>query len=539
MKAHSLLPKPILVTAFAVMACLPLQAEITVKYLGTHKHGPYNTAAAEIAAHHPATQRLFVVNAQANTVDVLDIADPAAPVLQQTISAAAFGGAANSVAVHGNCVAVAIEATVKQNPGKVLFLDAETLAVISSADVGALPDMVTFTPDGRYALTANEGEPDATYTVDPEGSVSIIDLGKGKAAIATPTVKTASFAPFNDKLKLDKAFQKEKLRVFGPNATVAQDIEPEYIAVSPNSKTAWVTLQENNAIAIVDISKAEVKDIRGLGVKNHSLANNGFGSSNALDASDRDSAINIAPWPVKGFYLPDTIASFQSGGETYLVLANEGDARDYSAFAEEVRVGSANYPLDPTAFPNAATLKQEANLGRLQATKTYGDTDGDGDFDEIYTFGGRSFSIRAVSGQLLWDSGDQLERITAEAYPTRFNASNTNNTFDSRSPAKGPEPEGVAVGQAYGRNYAFIGLERVGGIMVYDLTTPSAPKFVEYVNRRDFTKATNTDAAGDLGPEGVLFINAENSPLPGKPLLVISNEISGTTSLFEIIPAAE
>jgi DNA-binding beta-propeller fold protein YncE len=535
MKANLLLAGALRVVALSMATAFTASAGITLQHLGTHTHGPFNTAAAEIAAHDPGSQRLFVVNAQANTVDVLDISNPAAPTLVTTISAAAFGGAANSVAVHGGVVAVAIEANVKQDPGKVLFLDAASLAVLSSVQVGALPDMVTFSPDGRYVLTANEGEPNAAYTVDPEGSVSVIDLADGAAALTQDDVRTAGFVAFNG-LNRNKAFGQEKIRIFGPNASVAQDVEPEYIAVSADSKTAWVTLQENNAIAIIDIPSATVKEIRGLGVKNHNRGNNGFGSSNALDASDRDTAINIANWPIRGFYLPDAVAAFQAGGQTYLVMANEGDAREYTGtpgFVEERRVGAATYPLDPVIFPNAASLKELPNLGRIQATITYGDEDGDGDYDEIYTLGARSFSIRGLDGQLLWDSGDQLEQITAAAYPTRFNASNSNNTFDARSPNKGPEPEGVVVGNAYGTQYAFVGLERIGGVMVYDLTNPVSPQFVEYMNRRNFDVAVNTPAAGDLGPEGLLFISAANSP-NGHPLLVISNEISGTTSVFQV-----
>jgi hypothetical protein len=166
-------------------------------------------------------------------------------------------------------------------------------------------------------------------------------------------------------------------------------------------------------------------------------------------------------------------------------------------------------------------------------TRAQGDIDGDGDFDVLHSFGGRSFSIRDTQGNLVFDSGDQLERITAALLPNYFNASNDNNTRDSRSPSKGPEPEGLAIGQAYGRTYAFVGLERIGGIASYDITDPHAPIFVDYVNHRDFLTAINSGLAGDLGPEGLLFIKGENSPT-GTPLLVTGNEVSGTTTIFAI-----
>jgi hypothetical protein len=277
----------------------------------------------------------------------------------------------------------------------------------------------------------------------------------------------------------------------------------------------------------VDIAKARVTHLRALGTKDHSRPGQG------LDASDRDNAIRIQTWPVHGLYLPDSIASYQFLGQTFLVTANEGDSRAYSAFNEEARIGGV--ALDPAAFPDAATLQLPANLGRLKITTTAGDTDGDGDFDRLFTFGARSFSIWTTSGLRLFDSGDALEQITAAALPTEFNSDNVaNGSFDSRSDDKGPEPEGLAIGVVGGHVYAFLGLERVGGVVVYDVTIPIFPRFVQYVNTRDFQGDPETGTAGELGPEGVLFIKAQDSP-NGRPLLVTANEISGTTRLFEIV----
>jgi hypothetical protein len=264
-----------------------------------------------------------------------------------------------------------------------------------------------------------------------------------------------------------------------------------------------------------------------LGFKNHNLPGNG------LDASDRDTRINIANWPVFGMYQPDAIASYTANGQTYIVTANEGDARDYNALEEEARVSSLK--LDPIAFPNARQLQANAALGRLQVTNTLGDTDKDGDFDALYTFGSRSFSIFDAEGNLVFDSGDEIERITAAQFPSFFNAGNSNNTFDDRSDNKGPEPEGLALGQFGDRTLAFIGLERIGGVMVYDITNPKQPTFLQYTNNRNFQAATNNLAAGDLGPEGVLFISAQESP-NGNPLVVLTNEVSGTTTIYQSVP---
>jgi hypothetical protein len=234
-------------------------------------------------------------------------------------------------------------------------------------------------------------------------------------------------------------------------------------------------------------------------------------------------------------YQPDAIVAYTVAGETYLMTANEGDARGYTGFSEEVRV--RDLTLDPTAFPDAASLQENENLGRLRVTDQLGDTDQDGDFDALYAYGGRSFSIWDASGQLVFDSGGDFEQITASAFPAFFNASNANNNFDDRSDDKGPEPEDVALGVVEGRTYAFIGLERIGGVMVYDVTDPSSPSFVQYINNRDFTQPVNSAAAKDLGPEGMVSISAHDSPTH-TPLLVVAHEVSGTTTIFEITSSA-
>jgi hypothetical protein len=253
-----------------------------------------------------------------------------------------------------------------------------------------------------------------------------------------------------------------------------------------------------------------------------------------LDPSDRDGpnnggAVRIANWPVFGMYLPDTIAFVRVNGTGYLLTANEGDSREFPGFSEEARVSTLT--LDPSLDQ---TLKTNAKLGRLTVTKTVGDRDGDGDYDFLAAFGARSFSIWSTDGIQLYDSGDQLEQITALAFPTRFNADHTDNgagTFDNRSDNKGPEPEGLTVGTVNGRQYAFIGLERMSGIVVYELTNP--PHFVQYINPRNFSQPAGVNSGGDLGPEGVLFIRDVDSPTR-QPLLVVTNEVSGTTTIYGI-----
>lgn len=574
---------------------------ITLNYLGRYSANIFGASAAEIPAFDPVNQRIFIVNAQKGAVDVLNAADPANPVLLQelTVESITEGAVVNSIAYKGGYLAVAVEAPTKTDNGWVALFDATSLEMLGYEQVGAQPDMVTFTPDGEYVLTANEGEPSTDYQIDPVGSISILGVSEGQLV----EVRTAGFSAFNTQAD---ALRSAGVRIYGPNASVEQDLEPEYIAISSDSGTAWVSLQENNALAKVDIATATVTDILPLGYKDHGTAGNG------LDVSDSDDAINIDTWPgVLGMYQPDSIAAYEVDGETLLVTANEGDSRAWGeddqaywdgdaskGFVEEFRVKhlvhvsgfdrragddlppqlrelAAGALLNPTTFAycgataaDPGDCRADENLGRLTVAWTDGyrkDANGDpvlfdasgnqnlaGDrlmYDNLYAYGARSFSIRDGEGQLVWDSGDQLEQYFASdacmlganrTIPCTdyFNATHDEgDTFDNRSDNKGPEPEGVTVGQLGNKTFAFIGLERIGGVMAWDITDPTAPVLVDYLNtREDWTTAdpsTVLATAGDLGPEGLVFIAPEDSP-NGEALLVIGNEVSGTTAVYQI-----
>lgn len=926
----------------------------TLQFMGRYSTGLYNQSAAEIVTYDPATKTAFLISSVAVRLDAISLADPSNPTVSYTIDLSQYGSAVNSVAVKNGIIAAAMEAPVRTDNGSVVLLTAAG-QFLRQLPVGAQPDMVTFTPDGNKVLTANEGEPSSNYSVDPEGSVTVIDLSAG---VANATATTIGFTSYNARRQelLGKG-----VRLFGPNASVAQDIEPEYIAISPDNTRAWVTLQENNAVAVINLTNNSLVDIFPLGTKDWgrglprlekytmdnrpllgttsagqdillggfsglwfegmtedgkmkflthpdrgpnaepanlggvnkrpfalpnyqarlvrfeldpttksieiteqlplfradgvtpisgrpnvqaqaqglaytdefgvdlygnpipndemggdmegvvvapngtyylvdeyrpaiynfdqngimidrfipmgtaaaagrppgtfgtevlpavygqrrnnrgfeavaiegnklyafiqsgidspdlsndntsrnanflrivefdivtktvtgeyiypiferaqtcdklgdavSLGNgkflvverddatgpnarkyifevnifgatntftnppalapgktienstydelmaanvrpvfkrkavhlpsigydqsdkveglarindntfavindNDFGvggsvlpavpnglitvnptpvvlgiisfdRSNALDASDRDGAgnttsINFRNWQnLYGLYMPDAITSFSADGRTYYITANEGDARDYTGFGEERRVSDATrVPLNPQFFPNASTLRQDGNLGRLQTTSfintgtltasspSTGDLDGNGTFEMLHTFGTRSFTIWNTEANTVWDSGDDLERRTAFLFPNFFNVSNSNNTRDSRSTSKGPEPEAVTVGTINGRTLAFIGLERIGGIAVWDVTTPHHPTYVDYINTRSFNAVFNYPTEGDLGPEGLTFISANESP-NGLPLLLSANETSGTVSIYQVNP---
>ena len=508
--------------------------QLTLAPVGTYSTGVFDESSAEIVAYYGG--RVYTVNALAAAVDVIDVTNPAAPTKLYSIAGA---GVANSVAIRGDGLGViALEAPVATDPGSLVFFDARSATsapILGSVTVGSQPDMVTFSPDGTRVLSANEGEPNDEYTVDPEGSVSVIAVPRGVAAPTQTDARTADFHAFETggTKTLDPM-----VRVFAgiPGATkpVSANLEPEYITV--DKRTAYVTLQEANAVAVIDLRTATVDAILPLGFKDLSVAGNG------IDPSDRDPrgapTTNIRTFPgLFGIYMPDAIASYRSGGATYLVTANEGDARESGDYVESARVGD----LDVCATSPLAAFTANADLGRLNVTTENGFNEAAGCYDALYAFGARSFSIWTTSGAQVYDSGDSLERVTAAAHPAFFNSNHTVSNLEGRSDDKGPEPEGVAIGEIQGRTYAFIGLERIGGIAVYDVTDPRRTTFVTYVNNRDFSvsvgDADDTDvalaAAGDLGPEGVAFIDGRVSPT-GKPMLVVGNEVSGTTTLFSI-----
>ncbi len=970
----------LLLVCLLVHYILSAQEDPELNFLSTYQTGVFDEGAAEIAAYDPVTASVFFTNADENAIRVIDISDPMNPQLVNTIDLALYGGGVNSVDVANGIVAVAVESEVKTSNGRVVFFDTNG-EYLNDVEVGALPDMLTFSNDQTKVLVANEGEPNDTYTIDPEGSVSIIDLSNG---VENASEVRVTFTAFNDKMT---SLKNKGVRIFGPNATVAEDLEPEFIALTEDDAIAYVALQENNALAVIDVENAIALDILPLGVKDHSkgspqleqyilnelvpdwpelgtpdylggqptvslggfsglyfdptesddenyvfytvpdrgpneaavnknnvispaapdlpalsnlrpyklpnyearivkftlnitsgtvelndqitlrqinengdeqaitgrgnvigtdetpvviqrvfqetdtvfdnvdwvdtttfigyrelqydafggdfegifrdkdgnfwlcdenrpsffqfgtdgmlmnryvpdgtgallfpvlgfnfagafgeellpevyskrranrgfeaiaydadaeiiyafiqspvessdngvrdnsdvirilgitpegdpvaeyvylleqnrndgyslkrtdkigdavytgdgkflvierdssvpedgdsgkkyifeidlkgatniidlpiaaknestgpddptlemltadelmvrgiqpvfkrkilnlpsigylpsdkaegiallpngsiavLNDNDFGlagagvtddnnlgiisflNNNGFDASNEDEGINISQRPTLGMLQPDAIATFMHEGQPYVITANEGDAREYedADYVEEERI--ADLSLDADEFPNAADLQQESNLGRLKATIEDGDIDNDGDYDRLFSYGARSFSIFDQFGNLVYDSGDDFERITAQALPEHFNSNNDDNdSFDSRSDDKGPEPEALAVFEAGGKRYALIGLERISGIMLYDISDPRAPEYISFTTNRNFGVPAESSEAGDLGVEDIRYVTAADSP-NGQPLIITANEVSGTISIFTL-----
>ena len=474
----------------------------------------------EIVAYDSISRRLFITSAIEDRLDIADFSNPASVKLIKSIDMSVYGGI-TSVAVKNGIVAVASPNVNEQVNGKVVFFNTNG-DYIKDVTVGALPDMIVFSPDGKFVMTANEGQPNTDYSVDPEGSVSIINISGGVAGLTQGNVTTLLFTSFNSQ---EAALIASGVRKLYKPSTLSQDFEPEYIAVSSDSKKAWVTLQENNAIAEIDLTTLAYTSVWALGTKDWSASGNGY------DASDNNQNILISSWPVKSFFIPDGVACFKKNGINYIVTANEGDEKEYDPLNERTTVGSSSYKLDSAKYPEAAMLKETYNLGRFRVTNVDGDTDNDGDYDQIFSLGTRSFSIfNADNKSIVFDSKDDFEQITSKdtAYSMVFNADNEGNGAKSRSRAKGPEPEGVCVATINGKMYAFTSLERTGGVMVYNITDPAAPSFVHYNNTRN-----KTTYAGDNGPEGIIYVGPKQSP-DGKHYILVANELSGTITIYQL-----
>ena len=517
-------------------------AALALDPIGTYETGVFDESAAEIVEYYAAAQRLLVVNAAQAKVEVLDASDVTAPTklfdLQTTGVASADGttvdadAVANSVAVREDGLGVvAVEAGDKTDNGWLVFFDADgSGAALGAVRVGALPDMVTLTPDGTRAVVANEGEPADDYSVDPEGTVSVVTLPTSLAAPAQSAVRTADFHAF------EGGALPAGIRVYGgredagtgaPARPVSENLEPEYVAVDQQSKTAYVTLQEANGVAVVDLRSATVRNVWSLGTVDRSQV--------PLDASDRD-GVSIRTYAnLRTFRQPDAIAAYQVKGRTYLVTADEGDTRDWDGYSEEVRVSDLGKNGLKPACDSVRTGAGFAGLSRLKITTANGLNAAGTCYETLYGFGGRDLSVFTADGQLVSSTGDGLERITAAAVPAFFNSDHGTSAFDNRSDDKGPEPEGLTLGKVGGRTYAFVGLERIGGVVAYDVTEPDRPRFVTYTNNRSFAVSGSTDlaAAGDLGPEGLTFIAGEDSPT-GRPLVAVGNEVSGSTTLLDV-----
>ena len=564
-----------------------LPRELNIEVVGRFATGIYGRSAAEIVQFHKTSNSAFAVNAANNQIEVINLASlPVAAVgngiTDESLSSTAFTfpasvtvknaqqqdvelsiGEANSIAIYQDMLAIAVAGVTKTAPGAVLFYQLDGVGqgtLVKAVQVGELPDMVTFTPDGAMALVANEGEPASDYSVDPEGSISVIRMTDNVPADVAETINLSTDIVFSSGLLDPEDYDTDAerrallsdagVKFAGPDGTsVAQDLEPEYIAVAADSKTAYVALQEANAMGIIDLEAMTI-EVKALGVKDW--------GKYEMDFTNEDGIPSFRRLPnVFGMYQPDTIATYRWNGATFVVTANEGDSRDWDAFSEDIRARDLlRAPFDKTFTPELQALYDATGarqgLGRLKVTSVLGDADNDGVVEALYAYGARSFSIWDQNINQVYDSGDAFEKISAAVLGNNFNSAHTENNGDNRSDDKGGEPEALDVGTINGRTYAFIGEERSGNLFVYDITNPFQSTFVAHYNNRDFTtdfvldddladpcsveegmNCESVPVSGDLGPESIKFITAEDSP-NGNPLLVIGNEVSGTVTVYQV-----
>ena len=528
-------------------------AALNLTQIARYSAGQYNVdgGVMEIVAYNQATEWAYAINGQSGKLAAIPLAGltAGAHVEELTgteIDVKALVEAEDSTFQYGDMTSVAIspdsttlaaalQAQGSNDAGRVALFTCEedgSLTLEALVETGAQPDMVTFAGDG-VVLTADEGEPREGYgenIADPKGSVTVVDVEAQESTV----VDFSAFDSQRDQLAEDGIVLKK-------GSAPSVDLEPEYIAVSGGK--AYVTLQENNAIAVLDIDSQTFEGVYSAGFEDH--------STTAIDLDKKDDAYDPQTYEsLLGIRMPDGIAAFTVEGTTYLVTANEGDAREWGDedqgtfyLSEDERDFGEEGVTSPTG---AITAENSGLEGKVVFFKT---EDFDGlDPEKDYVFGGRSFTVfQATENGLeeVFTSGDDFEALTAQYVPEYFNASNDNAVLDDRSGKKGPEAESVTVGTVDGKTYAFVALERTGGVMAYDVTDPEAITFVNYVNTRDFgTTVEGSEeyedgeldkwvTGGDVAPEGLLFLDAASSP-NGEPLLLAACEVSGTVAVYQL-----
>lgn len=483
-----------------------------------HEIANYNTNAgadgdggvAEIVKYNKYNQTMYLVSGKTQSVHIVNLNNVNSnsnTTLEatKTVTLESIGindaGDITSVDVSpdGKEIAIAIQHKDYDKNGYIARFDANG-QLISIHEAGIQPDMITYSPDGSLILTANEGEPRQGYeagTVDPKGSITALDTNTNQSY-------DIDFTAF-DSAESRAALVADNV-IIKKDTAPSVDFEPEYITISNDSLTAYVTLQEANSIATIDLTTKQVTRVDSLGFKDYSSGDN------KVDLYKKDDAINITNTDeFLGIYMPDGISSYEVDGKTYLLTANEGDSREWGDYINEVeeKYGESKSKI--------VTLNTD-------------DYDGFDDLSKKYLFGGRSFSIIDASTMtMVSDSNGEFEEITAKLLPEYFNCSNDDISFEDRSGKKGPEPEDIKTMIIDGKVMAFIGLERIGGVMMYDVSDPTNPTYVDYLNLRDFSD----DISGSVSPEGLCTVSAKDSPT-NKPMLIIANEVSGDVNVVEV-----
>jgi hypothetical protein len=548
---------------------------VSLTLLGRYNSGQFGVNAAASVAYYGGNRTAFIANRHRNLVEVLSLTNPATPTTLAALDASAAAatalsrpmGAVAAVATYDDPIAtndrdriaVTVYGQGLTSNGAVVIYKAADRSVLAVLQTGVGPTAVTFSQDGRFVVTADKGAPAPDYSVDPEGSISVVDLTPTPVAPATtapPAITVLDFRAFNVSGITPIPTTSRETEVLGDvrftgraGATRAIDFDPQAVSTAVNAR-AYVSLQENNALATVALNPARIETIVGLGSMDFSTA------TNTMDASDADGGGALTARPVRGFRQPGALVAYRNSDEVLLMTANTGAPRQRPGFDETTRAATLN--LDATVFPTAATLQQNANIGRLVVSATEGNAAAtttpapgvpqDPDIETIFAFGA-PFSVVRTTGFPVFDSGNDFERITLQRLTTNFNsAADANGTGDTRSDDQGPAPKAVAIGQIEGAAFAFIGLSEVGGIMVYAMDTNlRVGRFLEYKNDRSYTVGVsnpdgNADGApdsnpeaGDLGPTQMVFVPVSASPTADS-LLLVANAVSGSTTIYAVRP---
>lgn len=493
-------------------------AQLPFARVHTFSAGSFNTKATGQVSYDYTVDQLYSVNQEQLGFDIIDYSDVFKPNFKQTVDVSGFINHIRSIESASGFVFVAGDGSSPQIPGKLLIYNSNGV-YRKQLSLGATPDRMRFSKDDIILIIANEGIPDSSYVTDPPGTINIINTVSGINFITQADVKTVGFT------LLDTVAYDSLIHIYDNAGQLpSQDLEPEAIAFSADSQKAFVILQENNALAVIDIPSATIDEIYGLGYRDH--------SSEGLDASDLSANIKIETYQrLYGIHQPSDLETFEHMGAQYVFTVNQGAPREYAGFDETIRV--KNQPVDPSKFITLSPLLNDTALGRLKVSSAFGDRNGDFLHDSLLAFGSRSVSIWDSTGTEVWNSGNAIASIIAGLHPAEFNSSaGDNNSFKQRSDDMGAEPNALAIGEVDGKRYAFFSLYQMGGIFIYDISNPLNPQFIMYELNRNFSVAADDPLAGDLGPTDLEFVPANRTPL-NIALLFVANDVSGTISLYQ------
>lgn len=513
--------RPFVLTFLLTFISLNLQAQ-GLPFVKAHtlRVGGFNTGATGKISYDHTTNKLYSVNQEKLGFDIIDYSDIFKPNFIQTVDVSGFINKIRSIESASGFVFVAGDGSSPQLPGKLLIYNSNGV-YRKQLSLGTTPDRMKFSPDNITLVIANEGIPDSTYSTDPNGSVNIINTSSGINFLTQADVKTVDFT------LLDTTAYDPLIHIYNnAGQSPAQDLEPEAIAISPDNKKAYVVLQENNALAIIDLFTASLDTILGLGYLDYGVYR--------LDPSDVANQVNLASYPrLYGMHQPSDIEMFEDKGRYYLMTANQGAPRKYQGYDETVRV--KNQPADPSKFSNLQPLLQDTLLGRLNITSAFGDRNGDGLHDSLLCFGSRSISILDSSGYETFNSRDEMALyILGQNADSIFNSATDNNTSrKQRSDDMGSEPAAIAIGEVDGTPYSFTAHYQMGGIFIYHMMSPSNLAFETYQLDRNFSVPADDPMAGDLGPTDLEFVPANRTAL-GIAQLFVANHVSGTISVYQI-----